>query len=96
VQGRIDSINDIRGDGQERTFFRHTPFYETELGKQNGEDALFNHEVRTPHTSFYTTEDSHLLLVSFDADVNAVDRLIQEKILPLLHKQHDYPRPAKA
>lgn len=42
------------------------------------------------------TEYSHLLLVSFDADVNAIDRLIQEKILPLLHKQHDYPRPAKA
>lgn len=42
------------------------------------------------------TEDSHLLLVSFDADVNAVDKLIQEKILPLLHKQRDYPRPAKA
>lgn len=35
------------------------------------------------------THDRHLLLVSFDAEVNAVDRLIQKKILPLLQKlQH--------
>jgi hypothetical protein len=42
------------------------------------------------------TQNNHLLLVSFDADVNAVDRLIQEKIMPLLQEQHNVPRSARA
>ena len=33
-----------------------------------------------------------LLLVSFDADVSEVDRLVQEKILPLVRNEADYSR----
>lgn len=40
-------------------------------------------------------EDKHLLLVSFDADVSEVDRLVQEKIMPLLRKRPDFPRSAE-
>lgn len=36
-----------------------------------------------------------LLLVSFDAEVSEVDRLIQEKIMPLLRKETDYSNPTE-
>ena len=36
-----------------------------------------------------------LLLVSFDADVSEVDRLVQEKIVPLLRNEIDYSRPSE-
>jgi hypothetical protein len=42
------------------------------------------------------TPDKHLLLVSFDAEVNAVDRLIQKKILPLLQKLQHLPAVPKS
>jgi hypothetical protein len=34
-------------------------------------------------------------LVSFDAEVSEVDRLIQEKIMPLLRKETDYSNPTE-
>ena len=66
--------------------------WESKMGRTLYSITRYEHLTRAS----IPTEYSHLLLVSFDADVNAVDRLIQDKILPLLHKQHDYPRPAKA
>ena len=57
--------------------------WESKMGKTLYSITRYEHLTRAS----IPTPDKHLLLVSFDADVNAVDTLIQKKILPLLQRQ---------
>ena len=66
--------------------------WEGKMGKTIYSITRYEHLTRAS----VPLRDKHLLLVSFDADVNAVDRLIQKKIMPLIQVSQVSSNPADA